>query len=96
MLIYQTPRGTIELRPEGLGRYDAFLSTEAGRSRIGVVLGGNRSWQAQLVGRPAPLQARSRKALARGMAAHLAGAEAPRQPGPDSRRLRLSGPRRPG
>lgn len=66
MPTYETTSGTIEFQREGTGRYRAYLlRTGPGRVYLGQVLGGNRVWTAELVGRRVPMRADSRPSLAR-------------------------------
>lgn len=70
MPAYDTRHGRILLEREGQGRYDAFIvpSGQVARLRLGVVLGGGRLWQAELVGRRVPVRASTRPALAKAIA----------------------------
>lgn len=70
MPAYDTRHGRIQLEREGDGRFEAFIvpSGQPARLRIGLVLGGGRLWQAELVGRSVPIRASTRRALARAMA----------------------------
>lgn len=67
MPAYETRHGRILFEREGEGRYDAFIVPRghAARVRLGVVLGGGRLWQGQLIGRRVPLRAATRPALAK-------------------------------
>lgn len=65
MPTYETTSGTIEFQREGTGRYRAYLlRTGPGRVYLGQILGGNRVWTAELVGRRVPMRTDSRPSLA--------------------------------
>lgn len=70
MPAYDTRHGRVLFEREGEGRYDAFFVPHAqpARLRLGVVLGGGRLWQAELIGRRVPLRASTRPALAKAIA----------------------------
>lgn len=70
MPAYETRHGRILFEREGEGRYDAFIVPRghAPRVRLGVVLGGGRLWQGELIGRRVPLRASTRPALAKAIA----------------------------
>lgn len=60
---------SVELDREGQGRYTAYVSRPSkGRMRIGTVLGGNRNWTAEPIGRANPLRGTTRVGVARSLA----------------------------
>lgn len=77
-MTFDTESGlVVELDREGQGRYFAFaLHPAGGRVRCGIVLGGRRRWQVELIGRTRALHARSIREVA-----EQVGAWARTQPG---------------
>lgn len=60
----------VQLEREGAGRFVAYLCRkEKGRMRIGMVLGGFRTWTAEPAGKAPPRRGTSAVAVARDLAA---------------------------